>query len=415
MENLITSHQGMGEAQRPGFAWRRALMTGLYLLMCIPASFAIHLAVFMGFAMLPYDPDAPANLSTGVYFRDAFHLALFAVPAGVCLFTVYLQRGQPDRTSPFVLLALVLGVESITMGMAGMTEFGRVGLAGYPGDFILASIGVAYVSAALALVELVRLMLTRSPQRGRWIALGIVVSVGWAGFVQHKLIVGSQGLSAPRDGIELAEVPSGDLWPLSIWGGRKEQVVPLFVDIDANGGIVVDGHAVASAGSAALRERLALVSGPELGAAFLRLDARAPFEALVRVQAASMHPDVASRGFHCLVHLQDGRHPGWMVGGFWVYFARAQSGGNEAVSEPEPRERFVLRMLGSGTSTTYAFAEEEPRDLEGLLEALGEGSVGFGVELVLQAAPTREWQSITTLLAGLNSLQLEVSRFELLD
>lgn len=238
MSSVVGGEEGTAPL-RPGINLRQVLIKVARILAALALSVSIHVAGFLALALFPWGAhDLPAEApSLGKYFGNVTELVILAVMATPCLVTVLLQRGQRDRYSPIVLLSLVIGLESIFMCFVGMNRVASTGIEAYPEAFIQASIRVAYFSSGLALVDLLRLILLRSPQRGRWIALSITVCIGWVGYAQQTLVVNSKGMMAPNNGIVLAEVSGMDFLALNAWGGTREPRALRFVDIRADGGI----------------------------------------------------------------------------------------------------------------------------------------------------------------------------------
>ncbi|MCB9913910.1 MAG: hypothetical protein H6828_02030 [Planctomycetes bacterium] len=369
----------------------------------VAAGFVIALA-YLGIAVLPFERltpvPGPATLSLAALVQDGLFQTPVLVGWALCLALLWGQRGQADRYAPLVVVAMMLGLAG---GLAGISAANRIasdcGLMLGTGTAMTFSIAALGLASAVALVALVRLIATRSPQRGRWIAAYVVVWGAFFGGLQQVWLVQADDGVQIVAGQELAEVPWELTWPVR---NDKPNTVDartarLQVQLTADGRLHEDGQEITPA---ALRAELlpavrAASSFCETPQLLLSVDRRTRWDALVHAVDAALPAGEGDVLLDLAVHVAESRHPAWCHGMIRTGIGLARP----AASGEDPIEQVRVHVRRTDAGPRLGLEGEPFREPEAFVANLVER---LGPAIVLLVAPAEAtWGDLAPVLARL--------------
>ncbi|MCB9913909.1 MAG: hypothetical protein H6828_02025 [Planctomycetes bacterium] len=355
-------------------------------------------------AVLPYHvfsfDDEPRPLGLAELLNDGFVLTPVLLGSAVCLALLWAQRGQADRYAPLVVVAMMLGLAG---GFAGISATSFIASEGDlvlgPGSAMRFSIGALGLASAVALVALVRLIATRSPQRGRWIAAYVVVWGAFFGGLQQVWLVQADDGVQLTPGQELAELPAALVLPVRYDkpGSLDRRTARLQVQLTADGRLHEDG---AELTPAALRAELlpavrAAASHHEAPLVLLSVDRHARWDALVHTIDTGLPTDAGVVALDLAVHVAESRHPTWCRGAIGTGLGYAPA----AASGEDPSEPIRVRARRAGDVFELGLDGEPFRAPDVFLASYRERLRGHTIVLAAPAEAT--WGDLAPVLGRL--------------
>lgn len=373
------------------------------------------------------------DVSTAAIFaRSPITLLLLVLGGGICAATYRWQRGEADRYSPLVLLSIWIGAVGGATFLLASLELARTGSDLYPWSLLRLSRFVLVVGAATALLTLLKLLIRRSEERGRFIALCACCWCGSWLLIQQTLIFSPPVFTIAPDSIEL---PTVQLAMTVKHRGDPD----LTVVVEADGTIRVGGEQLADSGDAALSSALARLAqrmppeqttGAADGLLTIVADARAPYGAVATLLGACFADSTRIWKIRFLVQRELLELPGGRESSFNVYLP-VSGPGLQGVAIPHPRDlheanssHVMVRTAtdAAGNSTArYEFAGEQfdtPHELMSAL--LGESGDATPSMSEISAPGDLPWQAVASLFDEMNvdadgDVAWSVGRFALLE
>ena len=404
MSRSLASGARRGLLARAGFE-RPWLLLGALVFSASALLLGFLVLAIIPWNAIPFPGEGAGSSEAPALVRlDAFELLVVVLASLACLATYVLQRKQADRYSPPLLVAMPLGLfaggYSIrTMSTLASNEAVRHTVR--QAEFCAAALAL---TSALGLATLLHLLLTRSPQRGRCIALFLTVWAGSFAFAQKAWVVDSPGIAIPSGEIELAHVP-GELCFIERPVGPEGRT---YVSIDAKGDVLIDGVKIPIADEVRLRATLVAQTTGYARADpctfWLAVDGRAPLSSVVRVAQLSAEPGVGVCFHRYLVRADSAWHPHWNVASLTVHTGCSSCVHHSHRVPDQPRPVLEVRSTGQASPPEYAWEGIVTQDFRGLLRALDQTRANNEYNtLILRAHADTDWETVATLLDRLGT------------